>query len=124
MDWKTTRRRVGVTSAVFLVGSLIVGAWGLWEGFNPHRGIKVLQAILLGLWILLPPIWFWGEYFFLYQNPTNGSVPFDEFKHGQEQSAKIWLALITVLAGLYFGKDLVRECPTPSPQSSATQQSH
>jgi hypothetical protein len=65
------------------------------------------------IWILLAPMWFWFEYFFLFQDETKSGVKLEEFKHGQDQSAKIWLALVTVLAGLYFGKDLVREEQTP-----------
>jgi hypothetical protein len=64
---------------------------------------------VLGLWIMVPPIWFWYEYFFLYKDTITAKVELDAFKHGQDQSAKIWLALVTILAGLYFGKDLVRE---------------
>lgn len=30
---------------------------------------------------------------------------FDRFKYGQEVASKTWLALVTLLTGLYFGKD-------------------
>src|SRR5262249_6686731 len=51
---------------------------------------------------------------------TKSGVKLEEFKHGQDQSAKIWLALVSVLAGLYFGKDLVRDEPTPPPTPVST----
>jgi hypothetical protein len=31
---------------------------------------------------------------------------FDVFKHGQDVSAKIWIAVSSVLLVLYFGKDI------------------
>jgi hypothetical protein len=122
MDWKKTQTYVGWTSAVLLLSSLILGLFGLWEIFDPSKGIKVAQAIVLGLWILVPPLWFWFEYFFLYKDKTTSKVNLEGFKHGQDQSAKIWLALITVLAGLYFGKDLVREPSKPDAQQSFSDQ--
>lgn len=114
-DWKTTRTWVGGLATAAIIGSVIYGfCRGLWVGFDPQKPTKVHQAYVLGLWILLPPIWFWLEYFFLYKDEGTAVVKLEAFKHGQEQSAKIWLALVTLLAGLYFGKDLVREAPSPS----------
>lgn len=126
LDWKDTREVVGWISAVAVVGSITLGFFGIWERFDPGKPLKKAQAIVLGVWILVPPIWFWAEYFFLYKDEATSTVKLEAFKYGQDQSAKIWLALITTLAGLYFGKDLVREAPTPSStqQSSADQRSH
>ncbi len=112
-NWKKMKWIVGWLATIGLLASLILGFFGVWEKFNPHNHIKVAQAIVLGIWILLAPMWFWFEYFFLFQDETKSGVKLEEFKHGQDQSAKIWLALVTVLAGLYFGKDLVREEQTP-----------
>jgi hypothetical protein len=125
MDWQKARTNVGFASAIVLLASLVLGCWGVWEGFDPHKCIKVAQAIVLGLWILLPPIWFWFEYFFLYKDKTASGVELEAFRHGQDQSAKIWLALVTILAGLYFGKDLIRESSSGAdkPQSASSQQS-
>jgi hypothetical protein len=125
MDWQKTRKKVGWAAAISALASLVLGCWGVWQGFDPANHSKVVQAFVLGLWILVSPIWFWAEYFFLYKDKTTSGVEFEAFKHGQDQAAKIWLALITILAGLYFGKDLVRESPPPSDkhQSSSSQQS-
>jgi hypothetical protein len=118
-DWKKAQTRMGWTAAVFLVISVGVCFWGFGQGFDPHKLSKIAQAILLGLWVLAPPIWFWYEYFFLYSTytaPSGAAKPLlEEFKHGQDQSAKIWLALVTLLFGLYFGKDLIRDTPPPAP---------
>jgi len=68
------------------------------------------------------PLWFSIEYYFIYkflgldnedQNDGNNSSDqknapqqqdrFDHFKYGQEIATKAWLAVVTVLTGLYFG---------------------
>ena len=70
------------------------------------------KAALLLFWVLVPPVWFWFEYFFLYRYdplilPNGDAKPdWDNFKYGQDLSAKIWLALVTALTILYFGKDI------------------
>jgi len=76
-------------------------------------GVKVYQAIVLGAWTLLPPIWFWYEYFFLFRDafPKANSDELDQFKYGQDFSSKIWLAAVSVLLILYFSKDLGRTGP-------------
>jgi hypothetical protein len=59
------------------------------------------------------------EYFFVYTPPPitypsasaneftqeaeHRKQAFEEFKAGQENAAKIWVAIVTVLAALYFG---------------------
>ena len=110
---------MGWTSAVLLVISLGLSFWGFGQGFDTKKLSKIVQAGLLGFWVLAPPIWFWYEYFFLYSSyapvaPATKPL-LEDFKHGQDQSAKIWLALVTLLFGLYFGKDLVRDAPPPAP---------
>ena len=113
---------MGVISSIAMIASIIVGiCWGFGKGFDPHDPVKVFQAVVLGIWVIVPPIWFWYEYFFLYSNATT-KPGLDEFKHGQDQSSKIWLALVTLLLGLYFGKDLSRDSsppPAPGKQTSA-----
>ncbi len=98
-------------SAAGLLYSLFLAKYEFGKGFDPHSKAKVLQAIVLSFWILAPPIWFWFEYFFLYKgsDSTTDKPALDDFKHGQDQASKIWLALVTLLLGLYFGKDLIRD---------------
>jgi hypothetical protein len=121
-EWKTAQRGMGFIASGAMILSVVFGLfWGFGKGFDPHDCVKVSQAIVLGIWVIAPPIWFWYEYFYLYPDTTYVPKPsLDEFKHGQEQSSKIWLALVTLLLGLYFGKDLTRESsPAPSPNKQA-----
>jgi len=74
-------------------------------GHLTHVGIQ--KAALIIVWVLAPPIWFWLEYFavWAYEDATK-RLCLDEFKFGQELSGKIWLAAVTALGILYFGKDI------------------
>lgn len=103
--------------------SVLLGFWEFGEGFQKGDHVKYLQAFVLSVWIVVPPIWFWFEFFYLYKK-ENPKPDLDEFKHGQDQSSKIWLALVTVLLGMYFGRDLIREPSEkqPNPPLEQTQQ--
>lgn len=108
--WKKWQHVMGVLSAIFFLYSLQFARHEFTERYKTGDGYKLAQAIFLGIWIIVPPIWFWFEYYFLYED---GKPGLDEFKHGQGQSSKIWLALITLLAATYFGKDFIREASPP-----------
>jgi hypothetical protein len=61
----------------------------------------------LFFWIALPPAWFWLDYFGLYRyDPVAGKVDRESFIYGQDVASRIWLALVTALTILDFGKDL------------------
>jgi hypothetical protein len=55
------------------------------------------------VWTLAPPISLWFEYVFLFGKRRS---MMEQFKYEQDAKAKIWLAFVTVLTVLYFGKDL------------------
>jgi len=103
-----------------IAGTVAIGALGysLWVGCHgwgiqipkegPWPGVKIEQAAILLCWTLVPPIWFWFEYFFIYRPPINAAPrnDFDSFKYAQEISSKIWISVVSALLILYFGKDL------------------
>jgi amino acid transporter len=79
------------------------------------------KAILWALWAILPPIWFCIEYFFFCTVCTPPPVSFEasiseqakvqielrrqefeEFNQGQENVGKVWVAIATILAGMYL----------------------
>lgn len=70
------------------------------------------KVVILLIWVLVPPCWFRLEYCFLYRYdpktlPSGDDKPgWDSLKYGQEVSSKVWLALVTALSILYFGKDI------------------
>jgi hypothetical protein len=112
-DVQPTRRLMAWAAAAFGFVALLLGLFGFGDPLDSLHPIKVLQAALLAIWILGPPVWFWYEFFYLYKRARNPEE-WDRFKHGQEQSGKIWLALVTVLFGLYFGKHFRTEYEKPA----------
>lgn len=65
-----------------------------------HR--PYVTKLLMGLWafwVLVPPIWFSYEYFYLFKETPN-NVPFETFKYGQDTAAKAWLGIAAVLTGI------------------------
>ena len=64
--------------------------------------------LILTLWVVLPPVWFWYEYFFVYKPKPYAGEDWDRFKYAQDQAEKIWLALLVALLGLYFGKEFTK----------------
>jgi hypothetical protein len=128
--WNRWHRWITGLSATFAVASIVLGFFHFTEKFDTKSKLKIFQAGVLLFWIAAPPVWFWFEYYFLYKKlgpPSGGPLKqsLEEYKHGVDVSSKIWLALITVLLGMYFGKDLSRDS-SPSPctqQSSEVRQS-
>jgi hypothetical protein len=100
-------------SVIAALGSIAYGTREFGVGFSYDNPTKVAQAVILGTWILVPPVWFWLDYFFIYRFlDADKRRPFPEYQFGVELSAKIWLALVTLLLGLCFGKDLFRDSQT------------
>jgi hypothetical protein len=85
--------------------SVVFSYWGFGKGLEDGSPVKIAQALILCFWVIAPPVWFWYEYFFLYKKANHSPEEFDQYKFGIDLSSKIWLALVTVLLGLYFGKD-------------------
>jgi hypothetical protein len=114
---------LGALCAIAMAVSIGYAKVGFGKPFSPSDADKVRQAAVLCFWILMPPVYFWFEYYFLYlpghkKRDEESDLDFDRYKFGADQSAKIWLALITVLFGLYFGKDLVKDSSPAISQSS------
>jgi len=111
MSFNNAHQIIGWMAALFAVSSIIFGLWEFGEPFAAGKGVKVGQAVVLGCWILLPPVWLLIEYFYIW--PKMVPQPrIEEFKYGQELASKLWLALVTLLLGLYFGKDLAPDGKT------------
>jgi hypothetical protein len=102
-----------------LVGSFWLGYYGYshpsdlkGRAMNEWPLHAKLQAVVLMAWLVIPPIFFWFEYFGIYrprQGYKSGDAPpadWEMFKYAQDISAKIWLAISTTLLILYFGKDI------------------
>ncbi|HIK31453.1 MAG TPA: hypothetical protein IGS17_20570 [Oscillatoriales cyanobacterium M59_W2019_021] len=64
---------------------------------------RILAKLALILTAILPPLWFWIEYCFIWNAVDETCRPsLEEFKYGQEVSRNIWLAFVALLTALYF----------------------
>ena len=69
----------------------------------PVKGWENLKKVVLGLWLVGPPIWFWVEYTFLTpEEVKNDSSRFERLRYAQGLAAKVWVAVAALLGLLYF----------------------
>ena len=60
--------------------------------------LKWLAACAI-FWALAPPVWFWLEFWFVYQRlGEQSSEAFDRFKHNQQLSAAIWAGFLVLIS--------------------------
>jgi hypothetical protein len=107
--YDTARRWLSWSFAIALVGSLCLAPWSDPKHPEFWNHARLSKAAVVALWIILPPIWFWYEYFFMPWDETgrgSQSENLERFKYGQDISSKIWIAVSTALLMLYFGKDI------------------
>jgi hypothetical protein len=98
-----------VISIVSVVGSLVLAflPWPFWDSAAPNNPSTISRAIILGLWTIVPPLWFLAEYgiFFKSSNPTD----FERLKYFQDLASKLWAGMLATLTILYFGKDILHK---------------
>jgi hypothetical protein len=102
---------LGVIAGLALIGSLWIVPDGWGKKLSDGGAIKKVQAGVLAAWVLLPPLYFWMEYFWLYKHlmPDGTRPEFEAFKYGQDVSSRVWIATTSTLGLLYFWNDLKRE---------------
>src|SRR5438874_1484361 len=133
-SWDRFYRAVFAVAVAALLFSLGLGYYGyrqqgsqgvLSEPFQAHpiAGPRIspmhswpayqkIEAVVLMGWVLLPPLFFWLEYFGIYRRTRHYRYgekcpdDWEMFKYSQDVSAKVWIAVSTVLFILYFGKDM------------------
>ena len=82
----------------FIVNLVILFAGG---GFLEGKVHKIVSSFTVGAWVLLPPLWFFYEFFYYFPKHGNPAAGFERLKSVQEISSKVWAAVAVVLAGIY-----------------------
>ena len=95
---------LGWGASVCAVCTAVVLAWGAsTENFE----LKTWVIPFLVFWTVVPPMYFWFDYFVLWHiERRSGCVDsacddLDAFKHGQEVSRNLWLAIVALLVAIY-----------------------
>lgn len=79
---------------------------------------------LAAAWTVVPPVWFWIDYFIVFRRGGD-QAQFDEFKHGQQVSAAIWAAVALSLFALATSdavKDRASQTPAGGGATGAVRQ--
>ena len=63
------------------------------------RNSKEYLFLATACWAVVPPAWFWVEYFWLYKK-WGDHYQFERFKYGQGQSKAIWAGIVAALIAL------------------------
>lgn len=83
-------------SASAALGSLILG--GIHK-LSPKALQSWVGPVVVGLWVLLPPIWFWSEWVWFSRSLSHDER--ERVQHLHDLSRNIWLAVIAVLITLF-----------------------
>ena len=90
-------------SIVLFVASMIyayrlrVGSHG---GSLTWPQIQFHGYILIGFWVIVPPIWFFFEFQCLHPNMLDNANELSRVKHAQDLGRNIWLSFVVVLAAI------------------------
>lgn len=94
----------GVCGMVFLIVTLVFACLS-WR----NKRLSPCLYVFLAIWGLVPPLWFWYEYFFLIlPRGTLADDVLEKYKHGVQLGAAIWAAVAVGLAG-YIKSDRFKD---------------
>src|SRR4051812_8162917 len=68
--------------------------------FGHDYSPPLAKSLLVACWTILPPVWFWFEFFFIYQN-YGLKEGFEAFKHGQQVAVAIWAGLLAFFVAVF-----------------------
>ena len=90
LSWTKLKIRSVVSPTIWLIGLL----YTVHSHFNgcPH-------SVILGAWLIAPPLWLWLEFYFFFDVATDN---WKLFKHTQSLQLNIWLGVATFLAVKYL----------------------
>ncbi len=93
-----------VTIIFLLVAGFLESKYSKGSSDSIKGKLKIIKISLLVAWGAIPPLWFTGEYFFLYL-PYGEHGAFQFFKYGQEVASKLWgAAFVLISFSLYKQK--------------------
>lgn len=93
-----------IFAAVAVIGFVFTVVYLLRSKNAPSQ--KTISQVLLTLWVLGPPLWFFYEHFYYF--PSFGNMAdgagFEKLKAAQDVTSKVWAAFAVVLGALYNKK--------------------
>ena len=97
-DQKGPKRVFRAAIAAFILFAVTV-IYLVLESFVFEWRYRWVLYCLVFAWSVLPPFWFWFEYFFNFKPFGRHSNPkaFDHLKHGQQTAAAIWAGVLAFI---------------------------
>jgi len=65
---------------------------------------ELICTILVSIWIILQPMWFFYEHFYHFPKNGNPAAGWDRLKEAQAVTSKVWIAFAVILSALLSGK--------------------
>ncbi|MGQ0650122.1 MAG: hypothetical protein ACT4P7_21435 [Gemmatimonadaceae bacterium] len=90
------RRLVFGVAVTVVIGAIFTA---IVAGSAYAAGDRDRIIVLAAAWAVIPPAWFWVDYFLVFRRGGE-QAQFEQFKHGQQVSAAIWAAIAVTLAAL------------------------
>jgi len=92
-----------IFAGIFFLG-FIASFWFIKKSDNANARAQTISQILLFLWVVGPPVWFFIEYFFYFPAYGNPAAGFEKLKSAQDVTAKVWAAFAVALGAMYKKK--------------------
>ncbi len=93
-----------------VIASVVLFVASLWYAYKlrtrSQSGVTTAEAVrsagyvLIGLWVLLPPIWFFFEFQHLHPNMVENSFELSRVKQAQDLGRNVWLSFVVVFAAI------------------------
>jgi len=105
------RRILAKSRTAATIGAILLFVLALLVQFAPQTGSahppspdpwKAIKALLLSMWLILPPIWFWFEYHIFFHHLSADER--QSLKEYQEISRNVWAGVAALFALIYFGE--------------------
>ena len=96
------RYLVNIAGFIGVVGAI----YSMWKLSSPDMTQSIAKPYVF-IWALAPPIWFFCEYYLLFNTQFNDKDDqeyerkFERFKHGQDVARNLWAATGVLLGVLY-----------------------
>jgi len=93
-------RKINPVQCFTVVSAILALVTVLLPVFRPKM-CDDTKGMILAIWLIIPPLWFWWEYIFIYRSAVKPEE-FEKFKYGQDVSRNLWVGISAALALLYF----------------------
>ena len=97
------RRRTVNFIAIFAIIGAVISLF--FAAFGPGKDAICIHAAVYAFWVIGPPLWFFFEYFYFFDNWHNPKAV-DEFKYVEGLTSKCWASVLIILTIIYKHREI------------------